>query len=222
MQNASRSARLGLGQLRVVVAQRQAPEHHVARLVLHDVRVQRLGQRLLRVVADDAERGQRESLDEDLHAEIRHVPPAVGDDVVEQRLEIRVERVDQLHLLVQVAAVHLDVARLVDHLGGGVELGVDVGHGLHDLGRADQRSLLAVHELAEAPGLDVAAQLALALVGHLVPPLGAEERVHLVGHADRVGQVDLLAPVQAGRCRSTGAACPCRRAAGAGRAHRCS
>ena len=96
----------------------------------------------------------------------------------------------------QVPAVDLDVARLVDHLGGGVELGVDVGHGLHDLGRADQRTLLAVHELAEAPGLDVPAQLALALVGHLVPPVGAEERVDLVGHADGVGQVDLLAPVQ--------------------------
>ena len=133
---------------------------------------------------------------EHLHPEVGHVPPAVGDDVVQQRLEIRVERVDQLHLLVQVAAVDLDVAGLVDHLGGRVELGIDVGHGLHDLGCADQRPLLAVHELAEAPGLDVAAQLAPALVRHLLPPVGAEQRIHLVGHADRVGEVDLLAPVQ--------------------------
>jgi hypothetical protein len=34
---------LGLRQLRVVVAQCQPPEHDVARLVLHDVGVQRLG-----------------------------------------------------------------------------------------------------------------------------------------------------------------------------------
>ena len=38
---------LGLAQLRVVVAQRQPPEHDVARLVLHHVGVQRLGQRVL-------------------------------------------------------------------------------------------------------------------------------------------------------------------------------
>src|ERR1700733_3966287 len=110
---------------------------------------------------------------------------------------MRVERVDELQLLVQVAAVHLDVARLVDDLGGRVELGVDVGHGLHDLGRADERTLFAVHELAEPPRLDMAAEFPLALVGHLVPPLGAEDGEDLVGHADGIAQVDLLAPVEA-------------------------
>ena len=73
---------LGLGQLRVVVAQRQPTEHDVARLVLHHVRVERLAQRLGRHVADEPERGEREALDDDLHAEVRHVPARVGDDVV--------------------------------------------------------------------------------------------------------------------------------------------
>ena len=110
---------------------------------------------------------------------------------------MRVERVDQLHLLVQVAAVDLDVARLVDDLGGGVELRVDVGHRLHDLGRADQRALLAVHELAEAPGLGVAAQLALALVGHGRPTTRCR-RSGMISSGMPTGlvEVDLLAPVE--------------------------
>jgi hypothetical protein len=43
------------------------------------------------------------------------------------------------------------VARLVDDLRGGVELGVDARHLLHDLRRADERALLAVHELGQLP-----------------------------------------------------------------------
>ena len=117
---------LGVGELRVVVTQRQAAEHHVARLVLHHIGVERLAQRLGRLVADQAERGERQPLDEHLHAEVGHVPPGVADHVVEQRLEVRIERVDEPELLVQVTAVDLDVAGLVDHLGGGIELAVDV------------------------------------------------------------------------------------------------
>ena len=88
-----------------------------------------------------------------------------------------VERVDELDLLVQVAAVDLDVAGLVDHLGRGVELRVDVRHRLHDLGGADQRALLAVHELAELPRRQVPAHLALVLRSpilshHGVPKIG--------------------------------------------------
>jgi hypothetical protein len=41
----------------------------------------------------------------------------------------------------------------------GVELGVEVGHGLDDLGGADQRALLAVEELGELPGDGVVADL---------------------------------------------------------------
>ena len=110
---------------------------------------------------------------------------------------MRVQRVDELDLLVEVAAVDLDVAGLVDDLGRRVELAVDVGDALHDLRGAHQRALLAVHELAEAPRLDVAPELAALAVGHLVPPLRAEERVDLVGHADRVLGVDVERPVEA-------------------------
>ncbi len=75
---------LGVGELRVVVAQREPSEHDVARFVLHHVRVDRLRQRIGGVVADEAERREREALDEHLHREVRHVPAAVGERVVEQ------------------------------------------------------------------------------------------------------------------------------------------
>ena len=65
--------------------------------------------------------------------------------------------------LLQQALVALDVARLVDHLGRGVELGIDVRHLGDDLGGADQRALLALHELADLPALEVAAHLGLLL-----------------------------------------------------------
>ena len=53
-------------------------------------------------------------------------------------------------LLVQVAAVDLDVARLVHHLGGAVELGLDPRHRVDDLRGREQRALLAVQELRQA------------------------------------------------------------------------
>jgi hypothetical protein len=104
----------------------------------------------------EAERGEREALDHDLHAQVGHVPAAVVDDVVEQQPEVGVERVVPVELGVEVLGEHLDVAGLVHHLGRGVVLGVDPRHRLDDLRRADQRTLLAVHELAEGPvvGLD--------------------------------------------------------------------
>ena len=116
-------------------------------LVLHHVGDHRAAEGVLGDVADQPEGGEREPLDENLHPEVGHVPAAVGDDVVEQRLEVWVDRVGELQLLLQVARVRLDVARLVHHLGGGVELAVDVGNRLHDLRGADQRALLAVEEL---------------------------------------------------------------------------
>ena len=213
---------LVLGELRVVVAKREAAEHHVAGLVLHHVRVDRLGHRVGRLVADEREGGEREPFDEHLHAEVGHVPAAVADDVVEQRPQVRVQRVDELQLLVQVAAVDLDVAGLVDDLGGGVELRVDVRHRLDDLGGADERALLAVHELAELPRREVPAHLAPLVVGHLVPPRRAVDGDDLVGHAERVVRVDIAATSRLGPSRSTAAGCPCRRAAAVGRARRCS
>src|SRR3546814_1340198 len=76
----------------------------------------------------EAEGGEGQALDHDLHAEVGHVPAAVGDDVVEQHAEVGVERVVPVHLGVEVIGEHLDVAGLVHHLGGGVVLGVDPRH----------------------------------------------------------------------------------------------
>ena len=50
------------------------------------------------------------------------------------------------------------MASLVHHLGRRVVLGVDPGHGLHDLRGADERTLLAVHELRERPVLRLDAE----------------------------------------------------------------
>ena len=128
----------------------------MAGFVLHDVRVDRLGQWLGGHVADQTKRGQRQALDEDLHTQVGHVPPAVANRVLEQAGQVVVDRVDQTDLLVEVPAVDLDVTGFVDGLGGGIELGIDVWHRLHDLGYGDECSLFPVHELAEAPRLELA------------------------------------------------------------------
>ena len=74
-------------------------------------------------------------------------------------LQVGVDRVVARQLGVEVLGEDLDVAGLVHHLGRRVVLGVDPRHGLDDLGRADQRALLAVHELAERPVLALDADL---------------------------------------------------------------
>ena len=76
---------LGVGELLVVLLQREHAERDVTRFVAHDVAEQLLEQRLGRHLVHEAERGEREALDHDLHAEVRHVPAAVGEDVVEQQ-----------------------------------------------------------------------------------------------------------------------------------------
>jgi hypothetical protein len=89
------------------------------------------------------------------------------------------------------------VPRLVHHLGGGVELGVHVGDLLHDLGRADQRPLLAVEELRQLPRLCVAAQVRLLAVVHPVPDVRAVDADRLVGHLLGVLRIEVLRPVDA-------------------------
>ena len=120
-------------------------------LVAHHVAQQLLEQRLLRDRVEEAERSQRQTLDHHLHAEIGHVPPAVVDDVVEQHPQVSIDLEAAAELLIEVAAEHLDVAGFVDDLGACVQLGVVPRHGLDDLRGADQRTLLAVQELAELP-----------------------------------------------------------------------
>src|SRR5947199_115314 len=187
-----------LRELRVVVTQREPPEGDVPRLVLHDVGVHRRGERVLRLVADGGEGGEREPLDQHLHAEVGHVPARVAEDVVEQALERRRDRVGEVELLVQEARVGLHMARLVHHLRGGVEFGVDARHLLHDLGGADERPLLAVQELRELPGLEVAPEGGLLLAREPLPHGRAEDRDRLVGQLLRIFRIEVLRPVDAG------------------------
>ena len=83
--NSWRSRISAADELRVVLLQAQHAEGDVAGLVGHHVAEQLLEQRLGRHLVHEAEGGQGQALDHDLHAEIGHVPAAVGDDVVEQQ-----------------------------------------------------------------------------------------------------------------------------------------
>ena len=137
-------------------------------LVTHDVPEQLLEERLLGHLVHEAERGERQPLDHDLHAEVRHVPPRVLDDVVEEHAQVGVDLEPTAELLVEIPGEHLHVAGLVDDLGGGVQLGVVPGHGLGDLGGAQQGALLAVQELRERPAPLVDPELEPFLVAPLL------------------------------------------------------
>ena len=65
--------------------------------------------------------------------------------------EVRVERIAEAELRVDVAVVDLDVARLVDHLRRRVELAVESRHRVDQLRGREQRALLAVQELRQRP-----------------------------------------------------------------------
>ena len=157
--NSWRSRISALPRLLVVLLEREHTERDVARFVAHHVAEQLLEQRLGGHLVHEPERREREALDHDLHAEVGHVPAGVGDDVVEQHLEVRVDRVVTRQLRVEVPGEHLDVAGLVHHLRRRVVLGVDPRHRLDDLRGADQRALLAVHELRQRPVLRLDAEL---------------------------------------------------------------
>ena len=123
--------------------------------------------------------------------------------VVQQRAEVGVHRVlDAAQLLVQVLGEHLNVACLVDHLGGGVVLGVDPRDGLDDLGGADQGALLAVQELAEAPVHRLDAQVLPFLLVQLVERrfrvLGEVGHLGGVGGGQHLVRIDVDRPVQVG------------------------
>ncbi len=169
----------------------------MARLVLHDVGIDGGGQRVLGRVADALEGGQGQALDQDLHAQIRHVPAAIADRALEERLQPGGDRVGELELLVEEAGVGLDVARLVHHLGGRVELRVGIGDGLDDLGGGDEGALLTVHELGEGLGLEMVADTRPFLRREALPDGRAIDLDGPVVHHHGVLGIEILGPVEA-------------------------
>jgi len=109
------------------------------------------------------------ALDQHLHPEIRHVPAGIAQRVGQQLRQVGVDRVVQADLLPHEPREQLDVPRFVHGLGGGVELGVHVRHGLHDPGCHGERALLAVQELAEQPRGQVLADFRPLLLGQHIP-----------------------------------------------------
>ena len=74
-------------------------------------------------------------------------------------------------LLMQVARKDLRVARLIHHLGGGIELGIHPGHGGGQLSGHKHGQLLPMQKLAEVPGKRFIAQPLLLLGGQLTPEI---------------------------------------------------
>jgi hypothetical protein len=91
-----------------------------------------------------------------------------------------------------------DVARLVHHLSGGIELGIEVGRGLRDASRRHQRTLLAVHELRQRLRLLMPAHRDVLLLVELVPQRGPVDRDKAVGDLLRVLGIEVERPVDAG------------------------
>ncbi len=144
---------LGRVEALVVLLKAEHTEGDVAGLVSHHVAQKLLQERICRHLGHEPEGGQRQSLHHDLHAEVGHIPPRVSDDVVEEHLQMGVDRVVTRALVVEVLGKYLHMPGLIHHLGGGVVLGIDPWDGLHDLGRAHQRTLLPVEELGQGPVL---------------------------------------------------------------------
>ena len=99
----------------------------------------------------------------------------------------RVHRVLVAELLLDEAAVDLDVARLVHHLGRAVLLALVPGHAVDDLRGREQRALLAVQELAELPGDRLVAQLLDLARRELLPDRRAVDADACVGQQALLG-----------------------------------
>jgi hypothetical protein len=84
---------------------------------------------------------------------------------------------------------------LVHGLGGRVELGVHVGHRLHDPGGDRERALLTVQELAEQPRRQVVTEFVALFLVQLVPLAGPVDRAELLGLLHHVRRVHRDRPV---------------------------
>ena len=185
---------LGLGQVRIIIAQGETTEGHMARLVFHDIGIDHLGQRVLGQVADRAESGQGQAFNDDLHGQIGKVPAAVAQGFIDQLAQRFGHRIGDAELLHQIL-VGLDVTGFIHHLSRGIEFGVEIGNGLDDLGGADQCGLLALHELRDIPGLGMTAELDAFLLRHLLPHRRPVQGNAFIGQLHRVFEIELERPV---------------------------
>ncbi len=96
---------------------------------------------------DDVEDADRDALEEALHAERLQLPRRRREQLVEQDLDGRRDRVEHAHLAREELRDHLDVADLVDHLRAGVPLLVHRRARVGQLAAELQGGLLAVQEL---------------------------------------------------------------------------
>ena len=94
------------------------------------------------------EDADRDALQEDLHADDLLTVVVGLEEPVDELLQGPIHGRIRAELL-EVAAEHLDVARLVDDLAGEAELGLDLGHHVEELGAEGERRLLAEKQLRE-------------------------------------------------------------------------
>ena len=128
-------------------AHREDAERRVARLVELDAAEHLLEERVRRQLLDDVEDADGDALEQALHAERLQLPRARLEQLVEEDLDRRADRVEDAHLAGQELRDHLDVAHLVDHLRAGVPLLVHRRAGVGELTAELERRLLAVEEL---------------------------------------------------------------------------
>ena len=169
--------RQGLDELLQVID----PESHVAGLVaghqVHHILQHRVGGGF----AGGVEGGQGQALDHDLHADELHVPAGIGENLVDDALQVGIDRVHHADALLQVLVEYLDVPRLVKGLGTGVQLGVQGGRTGTQLGCDQQRALLTVQELGQAPGIHMQPELVLGFLIHIQVRLVVVQVHHLRG-----------------------------------------
>src|SRR5215471_11611930 len=102
--------------------------------VLHHVCVNCAPQWLSSQVANSTECGKGQPLNDDLHSQISQVPSGISDRLVQQSLEVWVDRIENSQFFPQVPRKHFDVPRFIKDLSRGIKLRVDVRNRLHDLG----------------------------------------------------------------------------------------
>ena len=185
-------------QLLHLVRQTQHPETHVARLVGQNAPANLADERIRAVVGQHAEQRDGQRFRHELRADRLQIPLRHGQDVIEEVLEARGQRIGHPHLVVQVTGQHLRVARFVHDLRRHEEFGVDAGHEVRDLAADHERELFAVHELADPPRGEVAVEFEAALVVQSVPILRAVDVDQPVGQNPAV-RVAAGLPVDVGR-----------------------